>query len=33
MNKTIKNALVLIRHPGHHSGFSGQVENKELASL
>ena len=32
MNKTVKNALVLIRPPGHHSGFSGQVENKELVS-
>ena len=33
MNKTVKNALVLIRPPGHHSGFSGKVENKELTSL
>ena len=32
MNNTVKNALVLIRPPGHHSGFSGQVENKKLTS-
>ena len=32
MNNTVKNAFVLIRPPGHHSGFSGQVENKELIS-
>ena len=32
MNKTVKNAFVLIRPPGHHSGFSGQVENKEITS-
>ena len=32
INKTAKNALVLIWPPLNHSGFSGQVENKELVS-
>ena len=32
MNNTVKNALVLIRPPGHHAGFSGQVENKDITS-
>ena len=32
MNNTIKNSLVLIRPPGHHAGFSGQVENSDLTS-
>ena len=32
MSDIVKNALVLIRPPGHHAGFSGQVENNEIAS-
>ena len=32
MNGSVKNAFVLIRPPGHHAGYSGQVENNELTS-
>ena len=32
MNKTIQNAFVLIRPPGHHAGFYGPVENPVVTS-
>ena len=32
MNGQAKNALVLIRPPGHHAGYYGQVDNPELTS-
>ena len=33
MEDSVKNALVLIRPPGHHAGFSGQVENTDITSM